>query len=188
MKPTCEFVIICWVIVAAFWEVSALSVKETKERQPLPGRLVYLLLTVLAAFLLNGAVGGFQLNRSVLPYTTALGIVADLIVLLGLFISIWARAVLGRNWSGRVTLKEEHELILRGPYRVVRHPIYSGLLLMILGTAVLVGRISGIFALLLCFCGLWLKLRHEEALMTKHFPQTYPQYKSRTKAVVPFIL
>jgi protein-S-isoprenylcysteine O-methyltransferase Ste14 len=171
VKSTAEFVLICWVIVASFWAVSAFCVKETKEWQPLPGRLVYLLLTVLAAMLFKGAVGGVQFNRSVLPYTPVLGIVADLIVLLGLFISIWARAVLGRNWSGRVTLKEEHELILRGPYRVVRHPIYSWLLLMIFGTAILVGRISGIFALLVSVCGLWLKLRQAETLMTKHFPQ-----------------
>ena len=183
-----KLVKICWVIVAAFWAISALSVKPTKERQPLPGRLLYLLLTVFAVLLINGTVGGIQLNRFVFAQTPGLGIVANVMVVLGLFLSIWARAVLGTNWSARVTLKENHELIQRGPYRVVRHPIYSGLLLMILGTVLVIGRLSGFLAFCVSICGLWFKLRQEEALMAKHFPETYPQYKSTTKALIPFIL
>src|SRR5262249_25044393 len=104
-----------------------------------------------------------------------------------LMIAVWARVVLAGNWSARVTLKENHELIRRGPYRVVRHPIYSGLLVMILGTALLAGRMSGFVALLVCFCGFWIKLRQEEALLTRCLPG-YSEYKARTKALVPFIL
>ncbi len=188
MKATGHFVILCWGILAAFWAVSALSVKPTKERQPLPKRLWFLSLIAVAVALLARPVGGVRLNRSILPHTVPIGILADLVVLAGLFIALWARAVLGRNWSGRVTLKEDHQLIQRGAYRVVRHPIYSGLLLMVLGTAILIGRVSGFFALLISFCGVWLKLRQEEALLTEHFPETYPQYKSRTKALIPFVL
>ena len=86
-----------------------------------------------------------------------------------------------------MTLKEDHELIQRGPYRVVRHPIYSGLLLMMLRTIVLVGRVGGFLALAICFCGFWVKLRREEALLTKHLPG-YSEYMRRTKALVPFVL
>ncbi len=84
-------------------------------------------------------------------------------------------------------MKEDHELIERGPYRVVRHPIYSGLLLLILGTAFLVGQMGGFVALVICFCGFWVKLRQEEALLTKHLPG-YSEYRRRTKALVPFVL
>jgi protein-S-isoprenylcysteine O-methyltransferase Ste14 len=86
-----------------------------------------------------------------------------------------------------VTFKEGHELIETGPYRVVRHPIYSGLLLMVLGTAILAGRLGGLVAFPIYLLSIWIKLRWEEALMTKHFPE-YLEYKARTKALVPFLL
>jgi len=85
-----------------------------------------------------------------------------------------------------VTLKQNHELIQSGPYRLVRHPIYSGLLVMILGTASLVGQVGGFVAFVVCFCGFWIKLRQEEALLTKHLPG-YSEYKAHTKALVPFL-
>jgi protein-S-isoprenylcysteine O-methyltransferase Ste14 len=187
MEPTGKFVLVCWAVVTAFWVVSAFWVKRTKERQPLPGRLFYLGLTVLVVMLLKGAVQRLHLDRPVLPHTLSTGILADLLVLLGLGIAIWARVTLGGNWSSTVVLKEGHELIQRGPYRLIRHPIYSGLLLMVLGTAILSGRIGGFVALLLCLCALWVKARQEELLLTKHLPG-YPEYMARTKALIPFVL
>lgn len=187
MDATTKFAAGCWGVVVAFWIVSAFSVKRTKARQPLPHRLLYIVVTALAALLLNGSVRIIHWNRVVIPHTLATGIVGDLLVLIGLFIAIWARVTLGGNWSARVTLKEDHELIQRGPYRAVRHPIYSGLLLMILGTAILAGHVSGFIALLVCFGGFWVKLRQEEALLTKHLAG-YSDYMRHTKALVPFIL
>ena len=178
---------VCWVAVTAFWIVSAFWVKRTKERQPLASRLLYLGLTVLVVILLQGGILKFNFERPVLPHNLATGILADFLVLLGLWIAIWARVTLGSNWSSRVTLKEGHELIQRGPYRLIRHPIYSGLLLMILGTAILVGRMGGFFALLICFGGFWVKARQEELLLAKHLPG-YPEYMARTKALVPFVV
>jgi protein-S-isoprenylcysteine O-methyltransferase Ste14 len=93
---------------------------------------------------------------------------------------------LGGNWSAKVTLKENHELIQRGPYRLVRHPIYSGLLLMIFGTAILVGKVGAFIVLVMCFGGFWVKLRQEEALLSKHL-SGYSDYMRRTKALVPFV-
>jgi protein-S-isoprenylcysteine O-methyltransferase Ste14 len=186
MEATTKFVVLCWVVIALIWLISALSVKPTKERQPLPGRLIYLLLTLVVAMLLNRGIREVHLARAVLPHTLWTSILADIIVLAGLVFAVWARVVLGGNWSARVTLKEGHELIQRGPYRVVRHPIYSGLLLMVLGAAVLVGRVSGLLALVICFCGFWIKLRQEEAWLTRRL-QGYSEYKARTKALVPFV-
>jgi protein-S-isoprenylcysteine O-methyltransferase Ste14 len=177
----------CWIAVTAFWIVSAFWVKRTRIRQPLTGRLGYLALVVVAAVLLKGSVRVIPWNRLILPHRFALGILADLLVLLGLFITLWARVTLGGNWSARVALKVNHELIQSGPYRLVRHPIYSGLLLMVLGTAILAGTLSGFAALLLCGAVFWVKLRQEEALLTEHLPG-YAEYQRRTKALVPFIL
>jgi len=187
MDATTKFAIGCWGVVIALWIVSAFSVKRTRAKQPLPHRLFYLALTVVAAVFLNGSVRKIHWNRGVLPHTVATGVLGDFLVLVGLFLAIWARVTLGGNWSARVTLKENHELIQRGPYRVVRHPIYSGLLLMIIGTAVLAGQVGGFIALVICFCGFWVKLRQEEALLSKHLPG-YSEYMQRTKALVPFIL
>jgi protein-S-isoprenylcysteine O-methyltransferase Ste14 len=187
MDATAKIVIGCWVVVIAFWFVSAFSVKRTRVRQPLPQRLFYLVLTVVVAVLLNGSVRFIHWNRALLPRTIVTGILGDLLALAGLFIAIWARVILGGNWSARVTLKENHELVQRGPYRLVRHPIYSGLLLMVAGTAILAGQVSAFVALVICFCGFWMKLRQEEALLTKHL-LGYSEYMRRTKALVPFIL
>src|SRR5262245_26464769 len=127
MAATAKFVIGCWVVVIAVWIVSAFSVKRTAAQQPLRERLFYLVLIAVAAVLLNGSVRIIHWERAILPRTVATGILADFLVLLGLFVAIWARVALGSNWSARVTLKQNHELVQRGPYRVIRHPIYSGL-------------------------------------------------------------
>jgi protein-S-isoprenylcysteine O-methyltransferase Ste14 len=187
MDRATRFAIGCWGVGIAFWILSAFSVKRTREQQPLRQRLFYFVLTAAAAILLNGSARITNWNRAVLPHTVATGILGDFLLFVGLFIAIWARITLGGNWSARVTLKENHELIQRGPYRVVRHPIYSGLLLMILGTAILIGQMGGFFVLAFSFCGLWVKLRREEALLTKHLAG-YSEYMRRTKALVPFVL
>jgi len=186
MEASATFVGLCWVTLIAIWLISALSVKRTKERQPLSGRLFYIGLTAVVAALLNGGIRQAHLTRVVLPHTLGTAIIADVIVLVGFVIAVWARVVLGGNWSSRVTLKENHELIQRGPYRLVRHPIYSGLLVMILGTAVMVGHVSGFVAVPICFGGFWIKLRQEEALLTRRLPG-YSEYMARTKALVPFL-
>jgi protein-S-isoprenylcysteine O-methyltransferase Ste14 len=187
MPETIRIALGCWGIVIAFWIVSAFSVKRTRAQQPLPQRWLYLAIIAAAAVLLNGSARIVHWNRAIFPHTLLAGIFGDLLVLVGLFIAIWARVTLGGNWSARVTLKEDHELIERGPYRVVRHPIYAGLLLMILGTAVLLGQVGGFVVLGFCSCGFWVKLRQEEVLLTKQLPG-YSEYVGRTKALVPFVL
>ena len=187
METTTKFAIACWAIVITFWIVSAFSVKRTKAQQPISHRLFYLAFNAVAAILLIGSERIIHWNRVVLPHTVITGILADSLMLAGLLVAIWARVTLGGNWSARVTLKEDHELIERGPYRLIRHPIYSGLLLMILGTAVLAGQMGGFIALVICFCGFWVKLHQEEALLAKHLPG-YSKYLRRTKALVPFVL
>ena len=187
MDAASRFVALCWVAVLVVWVIFALSVKRTQEQQPILGRVFYLSLTVVVALLLSGRIRTVHMTRTILPHTLSIALVADAIVLAGLVIAVWARIALGSNWSARVTLKENHELIQRGPYRLVRHPIYSGLLLMILGTALLAGQLGGFVALAFCFYGFWIKLRQEEALLTKRLPG-YSEYKTHTKALIPFFM
>jgi protein-S-isoprenylcysteine O-methyltransferase Ste14 len=114
--------------------------------------------------------------------------VTDCIVVAGAAFTVWARITLGRNWSAEVTFKQDHELIESGPYALARHPIYTGLIVMALGTAINYGRAIG-FALLLSLCGgTWWKARQEERVMSNHFPDAYAAYKTRVRAIIPFLL
>ncbi len=107
------------------------------------------------------------------------------LVVAGLAWTMYARAVLGRNWSGTVTLKQEHELVRSGPYRWTRHPIYTGLLLALLGTAIALGEWRGVVGFLLVAVAFGYKLRVEERFMMSAFPAEYPRYRAEVPALVP---
>ena len=111
-------------------------------------------------------------------------ITADAITFLGLVVAFWARIVLGGNWSLGIAFKAHHELIERGPYRWVRHPMYSGFLLLVFGPRDIVGRGGGFGILVVVFFSFLIRSRQEEKLLTKHFPVDYPEYKRPTKAAV----
>jgi protein-S-isoprenylcysteine O-methyltransferase Ste14 len=130
----------------------------------------------------------YPLSAPVIPRMEIVAWAGVVLCVAGLSFCIWARAILGRNWSGTVTLKEGHELIERGPYRLVRHPIYTGLLAMFLGTVVVLGHVAGIAGLVLVFVSFWIKLRDEERIMLKQFPDQYAAYQQRVKRIIPFVL
>jgi protein-S-isoprenylcysteine O-methyltransferase Ste14 len=181
------FIALCWVGWLAYWVAMGFRNKRTVERASVLGYRV----VAIAAFVVLAIVGR-ALNVSAHSRTwqtpLALALACDLIVLAGLAFTVWARVVLAGNWSAEVTFKEDHELIDAGPYRLVRHPIYTGLLAMALGTALVYGRAVG-FALLVAVCvALWWKARTEERVMLAHFGDSYAEYKRRTHAIVPFVL
>jgi protein-S-isoprenylcysteine O-methyltransferase Ste14 len=181
------FIAGCWVVWAAYWLITGFGTKRTVERGGLLGyRLVtiVLFLCALAVGRLLGATPRSQLWRAPL----ALEVVGAALVAAGAAFAIWARVTLGRNWSVEVTFKEDHELVESGPYALVRHPIYTGLLTMALGTVLVLGRMIAV-ALFVGLCGgLWWKARQEEQLMRKHFPSAYSGYSERVRAIIPFVL
>ncbi len=105
----------------------------------------------------------------------------------GVALVIASRRALGRNWSDLVVLKHNHEWIQSGPYRWVRHPLYSGMLLAILGSAVTVNTRIAYLAVPVVLLGFWVKSRQEEALLEQRFPG-YRRYRQRVKAFIPFVL
>jgi protein-S-isoprenylcysteine O-methyltransferase Ste14 len=105
----------------------------------------------------------------------------------GVAFAIWARVTLGRNWSGTVTIKQDHELIRTGPYALVRHPIYTGIMFAVLGTAIFDGEIRSIILIVATFSLLIHKMRMEEQFMTEQFGSGYTNYRQNTKALVPFV-
>lgn len=177
--------IACWLVWLAYWLVSANRVKDTLQSEDPNTRTPYVHLMGVAFLLLASSGKIYPLSLPLLPRTFALRAAGDLICLVGTVFTIWARYVLADNWSAMVTLKHDHELIERGPYALVRHPIYSGMLLMFLGTAMVTDAVGAFAALALCFAGFCNKLHREEALMLRHFPQSYPQYQRRVKRLVP---
>jgi protein-S-isoprenylcysteine O-methyltransferase Ste14 len=110
------------------------------------------------------------------------------IILLGFIVSILGREYLSSNWSGKVIIQEKHELIKKGPYKIIRHPIYSGVLVMMIGSSIIIGSIIGFIWLPLCFFGLLRKSKQEEELLINEFGETYEQYKKETKMIIPYLL
>jgi len=179
----------CWGAFFIVWILAAIFTKRTVYRESGAERLRYIILIVIGWYLLfRGGRLSYPFNVHIIPHYDPILVAAAILCLCGLSFCLWARAVLGRNWSGTVTLKENHELMVRGPYRLVRHPIYSGLLAMLIATVVQQGHIAGIIGLILVFTSFWIKLSSEEELMRKQFPAQYTAYELRVKRIIPFIL
>lgn len=178
-----------WLGYLVYWWAMSANVKATVRREALPPRIVRRVLMLSAvALLMLPRVPLPLLEQRFLPlriwsFWTGAAITAG-----GLLFGMWARRHLGRNWSRSVTLKEGHELITSGPYALVRHPIYTGLLLAFLGTAVALGEWRGLLAVALVFGALWSKLRLEEKWMRAQFGESYESYSRRVAALVPYII
>jgi protein-S-isoprenylcysteine O-methyltransferase Ste14 len=178
-----------WLGWGIYWCVSARDVKATTRQEGAASRLAHIVpLAIAALLLLTRWLPIPLLYLYFLPHTALTFFIGAGLVACGLAFAIWARAVLGRNWSGTVTLKQDHELIRRGPYRWVRHPIYAGLLLAFLGSALARGQWRGLLALAIVFFALWRKLRHEERWMSEAFGDEYAKYRAEVAALIPFVL
>ena len=180
---------ICWIIFIIVWALGVAWTKRTIYRERSAERARYWLLLVIGYLLVikSGALPP-PFNWVVVPHRTSSSWGGVFLCVGGLVIAIWARLMLGRNWSGVITLKEGHELIERGPYCVVRHPIYTGILAMLAGTAIALGYFGGFIGFLLVFVSFWVKLKREEDLMLKHFPAGYAAYQRRVKRIIPFLV
>ena len=183
-----HLILALWVLWCLYWLVAARGAKPVRAREPLLQRSVFVLTIIIQAALLAGHHWPALLMHQVIPggwirYGFAVGL-----IVIGLGFSIWARAVLGSNWSGTVTVKVDHELVMTGPYRRVRHPIYTGILLAVLGTWLAAGQVRGLLAFLIALLALWLKSRVEERWMTREFGEQYGAYQRRTWALLPCVL
>jgi len=184
------FIALCWVVFFLFIIVSAFSVKRTVQVARVWRWSWLALIPGGAAFLFahGWPLSARSVGKPLWPFTPWVGAAADLVSLIGVCIALWGRVALGRNWNINPALKEDHQLIQGGPYAYVRHPMYSGLCLMLLSTVLWFGNGIGWLFFAACFLGTWLKLRTEEMLLTMHFGDEYVRYKGRVKALVPYLL
>jgi protein-S-isoprenylcysteine O-methyltransferase Ste14 len=179
-------VTVLWLIFCIYWAVSALSVKRTKQREPVGYRFATVAILLAGAFLIFSRRVHFGvLSQRFLPDREWIQALALALIATGVAIAIWARRHIGQYWSARVTLKEDHQLIQSGPYAHVRHPIYSGLLLAIIGTALFVGEWRAVLGVLLVFLSHWQKAVREEELLAGQFGAVYREYCSRTGSLIP---
>lgn len=182
---------LAWLAVLLYWVWSARRVKAP-ERMELPlKRFIAYWLPLLIAILLIGPGDWFGhsfLHENFVRHTTLVYSIGLALCVSGAVLAIWSRHLLGKNWSLSVQLKQDHELIRSGPYRFVRHPIYSGLLLLFIGNVLMVGDWRGILALAIVLVSLWFKLKQEERWLAQHFGAAYLVYKKHTKALVPAVL
>ncbi len=174
-----------WTIFALYWLVSAFKLKRTKRREDPFQRLFYVLPLVAAFYLLRSGRWYSWLDTRFVPDALATEWTAVALTAAGVGIAIWARWHLGSNWSGVVTLKEDHELIRSGPYRSIRHPIYTGILLAILGTAVAVGEIRGLAALGIAWLSFYFKARREESFLVQEFGPRFTEHQQHTGMFLP---
>jgi protein-S-isoprenylcysteine O-methyltransferase Ste14 len=174
-----------WVPFIAYWVLAARETRRTHARargasSPVRSSL-YLAGGVL--IFLSPSLGPDD-NRFV-PAVVEVGASGWVLTALGMVFSIWARVSLGRNWSGRVVLKHGQELVSTGPYTLVRHPIYTGLLVALAGTALYDGRCGALLGLAFFAIGFWLKARSEENLLEREFGEEYRSYRARTPMLIP---
>lgn len=182
---------IIWLLLLLYWLLAGLFSKKVKQEEPLLHRFVYYWLPLIVASLLLGPgewFGHTWLRTNFVEHNNLVGGTGLLIAFVGAALACRARFLLGKNWSLAVQQKENHEFIRRGPYAVVRHPIYTGLLLLFAGNGLIVGDNRAIVAVVLVFVSFWLKLKKEEKWMEDTFGDDYREYKKRTAALFPFLL
>ena len=179
---------VLWIAFLVYWQVKARNVKETQRLEPTSSRRTRLLMFGVAIVLMSFQLPVAWLNMRLWPQNAATFWIGATATVAGLLFSVWARVHLGRNWSSSVTIKQGHELIVTGPYGLVRHPIYTGLFLAFLGTILAVAEVRGVLAFVLIAISIGLKLRLEERWMHGQFGATYEAYSHRVSAVVPYVL
>jgi protein-S-isoprenylcysteine O-methyltransferase Ste14 len=179
-----------WLVFAVWWWVRAFGTARTVERESLRSRLTFAVPTMAgSALLFYGRLrAAGPLAWQLWPTPQPLLVVALAIECAGIAFTIWARQALGKLWSGNVTLKEGHRVVRSGPYRYVRHPIYSGILLALAGLVLAHGNLGSLLALPLILGGLRYKITVEERLLVRHFGDEYHDYRRHVRALIPFIL
>jgi protein-S-isoprenylcysteine O-methyltransferase Ste14 len=183
MHPVLLVIGIGWAVFWIYWLVAAFTAKSSQGRWSRVSGLRIGLLVLAALFIrLSFSRGGHAIGTG--PVLTGIGVA---VWAAGLGVAVWARLYIGRNWGMPMTRREEPELVTTGPYRYIRHPIYTGLILGVLGTA-LASTPLGLIAVAVLTGFFTFSATREERFLAAEFPGTFPAYKARTKMLIPFVL
>lgn len=178
-----------WLAWLIYWLVASRGNKEVAQRESPASRASHGIPLMIGAWLMFAQrVPWPALNERFVPFAEWLFVAGAILVALGLAFSVWARVYLGGNWSGTVTLKRGHELVRSGPYRFVRNPIYTGLIVAFIGSALARGQWSSVLGVVIAFGAVWHKSRIEERVLHDAFGRQYDDYKRDTASLIPFVL
>lgn len=179
-----------WAAFFIYWNIISRKVKATAEtKRKIKGLWfnIFRLFFVLLAVLSFSNISCFPLTIALFPHSPLIQIAGSVIAVAGLVVAIMGRKKLADNWSSNIEIKEGHELVTSGIYGYVRHPIYTGMLFMGLGTWLVSGRFSAFFFFAILTAFMLFKVREEEELMTTYFPNEYPEYKKRVSCIIPHL-
>jgi protein-S-isoprenylcysteine O-methyltransferase Ste14 len=183
-----SFFPVVWIAFLVYWQIKAADTKTTQRLEPAASRILRALALLIVIVLLSTTrIPLPWLYRQLWPSDIWSFVIGAAVTVAGLLFAVWARQYLGRNWSHAVTIKQDHELITTGPYTLVRHPIYTGILTGFLGTAIALSQVRGFLGLALMVVAFWAKLRTEEEWMRSQFGETYATYAHHTAALVPYL-
>ena len=179
---------VVWIVFLLYWRIKAAGAKTTQRGEPAASGILRALAFVVVIVLLSTTrIPLPWLYSQLWPYGIWPFWIGAAATVAGLLFAVWARQHLGSNWSSAVTIKQGHQLITNGPYALVRHPIYTGILTGFLGTAIALSQVRGLIGFVLIFGVLWAKLRTEEEWMRAQFGETYATYAHQTAALVPYL-
>lgn len=183
-----NYIGVAWLAFVIVWAVSAFFTKPVARLEPAKSALLHRSMMAAAALLLFTHIPRLEgLEARLIPNWKDISWVGLTLTVAGIGFAIWARFYLGGNWSSSVTVKQDHQLVRSGPYAFVRHPIYSGILLAFLGTALAKGEVRDLLALLIAAMALRIKSYTEEQFMAEQFGSQYSQYKREVRALIPFV-
>jgi protein-S-isoprenylcysteine O-methyltransferase Ste14 len=177
---------IAWIVFIVYWVVSAQKLKSIKQREPRGERLIQIVLMAAAYILMfKEQIGRGWLATRFVPASPTIGKFGVAVTVVGIAFAIWARWHLGENWSATVTLKEGHELISSGPYRYIRHPIYTGMLLAFVGTALALGEYRALISVCMVMVAFYIKAKKEELFLSQEFGEKFREHSRRTGMFLP---
>jgi len=186
-------IVIFWLFFLAYWLISAASAKRTISRpwsQAYYFRIIIIVILVIFFRFFDVSLGNDVLQSvgifGFILGSPLLGLIGVIVCALGIAFAIWARVYLGKNWGMPMSVKENRELVIGGPYAYVRHPIYTGFLIAMFGS-IFVNGVFWFIAFVVTGIYFIFSAKIEEKMLTKEFPNEYPEYKKRTKMLIPFI-
>jgi len=172
-----------WAVFGIYWGLAARGAAEPRQAESRGSRWLHVGLTNLAQLVVLLPVPG--LRARFVPLSAPLVAAGFVVQVAGLLLAVWARQTLGRFWSGAIATNADHQLIRGGPYRFVRHPIYTAILCLYLGTALISGELHGLVGLALAAIAYWRKIHLEEQHLGERFGPAYADYQRDTKALIP---
>ena len=175
-----------WIVFVLYWIVSAIRTRDTLQTESSASRYAILLIEIAGFVLLfrHSAGVGFRGERF-MHRTLASAIIGSILNWVGIGLAIWARYHLAEYWSARITIKQDHQLIRTGPYARLRHPIYSGIILAAIGSAVVIDQWRCVLGVCLVLIGYCIKARKEETMLTQQFGDAFREHQKQTGFLIP---